>query len=78
MTAIARTMDGKLKTWRTETARKVEHLVGQIIALADEETRPSSRNGSKTRRRDPFLADTTVWMGKTPADLARNHDSYLY
>ena len=28
--------------------------------------------------RDPFFADTKVFSGEAPADLAANHDAYLY
>ena len=27
---------------------------------------------------DPFFADNVVFQGKTPKDLALNHDDYLY
>ena len=27
---------------------------------------------------DPFFSDTVVFEAKTPADLAKNHDEYLY
>jgi len=35
MTAIARQLDEKLKSWTPETAEKVENLVSEIIRLAD-------------------------------------------
>ncbi|MCK4604954.1 MAG: hypothetical protein KAU41_09750 [Deltaproteobacteria bacterium] len=27
---------------------------------------------------DPLFADDAVYHGKTPADLAKNHDNYIY
>jgi hypothetical protein len=27
---------------------------------------------------DPFFADTAVWEGPTPGDVAERHDDYLY
>ena len=79
MTAIAKELDAKLKLWRSSTAEKVEALVSHIIALADRETppakpprKPASRNG------DAFLADKKVFAGRTPKDLAANHDRHLY
>ena len=79
MTAIAKRLDAKLKLWRSPTAQKVEKLVADIIALADREVpgaksprQPVARNGGA------FLADKKVFRGKTPKDLAANHDRYLY
>ena len=79
MTAIAKQLDAKLKLWHSPTAHKVEKLVADIIALADRETpsgksrrRPASKNG------DAFLADQKTFRGRTPKDLAANHDRYLY
>ena len=37
MTAIAKQLDEKLKTWTPETAEQVENLVAEIIRLADAE-----------------------------------------
>ena len=79
MTAIAKQLDAKLKLWRSPTAAKVEKLVADIIALADRETpngksprKPAAKNG------DAFLEDKKTFRGKTPKDLAANHDRYLY
>jgi hypothetical protein len=79
MTAIAKQLDAKLKLWHSPTAQKVEKLVADIIALADREApngksprKPASQNG------DAFLADRKTFRGKTPKDLAANHDRYLY
>lgn len=79
MTAIAKQLDAKLKLWRSPTAHKVEKLVADIIALADRETpttkpprKPAAQNG------DAFLSDKKLFRGKTPGDLASNHDRYLY
>jgi len=35
MAAIAKKLDEKLTRWAPETAKKVEHLVAEIIDLAD-------------------------------------------
>jgi len=79
MTAIAKQLDAKMKLWGSPTAQKVEKLVADIIALADREApngksprKPASQNG------DAFLADRKTFRGKTPKDLAANHDRYLY
>lgn len=75
MTAIAQTLDEKLKHWRPETARRVEQLVSEIIQLADAETPPPA---PRSRQEDPFFADTAVWTGPVPPDSSANHDKYLY
>ena len=79
MTAIAKQLDAKLKSWRPPTAQKVEQLVADIIALADREipaTKPPRKPSA--RNRDAFLWDQKVFSGPTPKDLAANHDRYLY
>ena len=79
MTTIAKQLDAKLKLWRSPTAQKVEKLVADIIALADRET-PSGKPSRKppTKTDDAFLIDKRTFRGKTPKDLAANHDQYLY
>jgi hypothetical protein len=79
MTAIAKQLDAKLKSWRSPTAQKVEKLVADIIALADREAPPTKRPRSQNPKSDDvFLADKRVFRGRTPKDLAANHDRYLY
>jgi hypothetical protein len=75
---VARTLDERLKKWRPQTARKVERLIAQIISLADEDAQKPVRRLNGRSKKDPFFADKTVWRGRTPRDLARNHDEYLY
>jgi len=72
-------LDARLKSWRSPTALKVEKLVADIIALADREN-PAARSRRKTlsRNGDAFLADKKAFKGKTPKNLAANHDHYLY
>ncbi len=80
VTAIAKALEEKLKTWRPRTARKVERLVAEIIAAADHET-PRRRNSQSPKvswRNDPFFADKRFWPGKVPRNSASNHDKYLY
>ena len=79
MTAIAKQLDAKLKSWRSPTAQKVERLVADIIALADRETtRKNASRKATSKSEDAFFADKKVFGGKTPSDLATNHDRYLY
>ena len=78
MTAIAKQLDAKLKLWRSPTAHKVEKLVADIIALADRERFGKPPRKSDSPNGDAFLADKKVFRGRTPKDLAANHDRYLY
>jgi hypothetical protein len=79
VTAIAKQLDARLKSWRSPTAQKVEKLVADIIALADREGPvPKSPSKRVAKPGDPFLADRKVFRGRTPKDLAANHDRHLY
>ena len=78
MTAIAKQLDAKLKLWRSPTAHKVEKLVADIIALADRGALPKPSRKPGPQNGDAFLVDKKVFRGRTPKDLAANHDRYLY
>lgn len=80
MTAIAQTLDAKLKQWRPATARKVVRQVTAIIRDAEQESPRNLPVGTRARRRtaDPFLSDKKLFTGRTPSDLAAKHDRYLY
>ncbi len=80
MTAIVQILDAKLKQWRPATARKVVRQVTAIIKSAEQETRRKrpARSSVSHPARDPLLADQASFAGRTPADLAGNHDRYLY
>ena len=80
MTAIAQKLDAKRKQWRPATARKVVRQVTAIIENAEQEARDTraTRSSAIQPIRDPLLADRASFAGRTPADLAGNHDRYLY
>ena len=79
MTAIAKQLDAKLKLWHSPTAQKVEKLVADIIALADREgSHVKAPRKKDSGGGDSFLTDKKVFRGRTPKDLAANHDRYLY
>jgi hypothetical protein len=80
VTAIAQTLDTKLKQWRPATARKVVRQVTAIIRDAEQESRSSRPVVRRVRRltADPFLSDKKLFTGRTPSDLAAKHDRYLY
>ena len=80
MTAIVQTLNAKLKQWRPATARKVTRQVAAIIKDAEQaaqRSRPARPVGSRAAQ-DPFFSDQKCFTGRTPADLAANHDRYLY
>lgn len=77
VTAVAQKLDRCLKIWKPRTARKVQKLVSEIIALADQERELPVGRYSKPRR-DRFYSDREVWRKKGPSDTAANHDKYLY
>ena len=80
MTAIARTLDAKLKQWRPATARKVVRQVAAIIKDAERDSRRSRPLGRAASRLalDPLFSDQRRFTGRTPSDLAANHDRHLY
>jgi hypothetical protein len=62
-----------------------EDLHGQANAAAQERgqsldqfVRGCVRSALHKRADDPFFADISVFQGDAPADLAENHDEYLY
>jgi hypothetical protein len=61
---------------------QAERHAGQLGISLGELIRQSltSRLSSlrQPRNSDPFLADTAVFSGPSPKDLAENHDRYLY
>jgi len=65
-----------LKVKALNRANKMGKSLGQFIresiTLALEST-----EGNRLED-DPLFADDAVYQGKTPADLAKNHDTYLY
>ena len=80
MTAIAQVLDKKLKQWPPSTARKIERLLTEAIALADKGIVEARKNGKRGRsgKRNSFFADKNFWRGKVPKDSSVNHDKYLY
>lgn len=64
----------ELKRKAMETARRKALSFGEFTRRALQEA--IHRDGG--RDRDSLLADRAVFKGKTPRDLARRHDAYLY
>ncbi len=80
MTAIAKKLDAKLKRLSPEKARQVETLVSELLDLVGQPVVAAKpANGRRiSRRADPLFADKAVYRGNSPADLAVDHDHYLY
>jgi len=66
----------ELKSQAQKQARKLGISLGELIrrALAAE----LSSAGRERRAEDPLFSDGAVFRGQVPADLARDHDRYLY
>lgn len=64
-----------LKLAAEEKAFRTKRSLGQLIRDALERDLASTLSRDA---QDPFLADARVFRGKSPRDLARNHDDYLY
>jgi hypothetical protein len=66
----------ELKERAQRTARERGISFGQLLRESLEETlRRDSKSGFAA---DPLFADTAVFEGDAPADLAASHDVYLY
>lgn len=64
-----------LKAAAEERAHRTRRSLGQLIRDALEKELSLKR---KKGQRDLLLEDIEVYKGKTPRDLASNHDEYLY
>jgi hypothetical protein len=66
----------QLKILALEQANKKGISLGQFIREAIQKSLDSHINDDVFD--DPLFTDDAVYTGKTPADLAKNHDVYLY
>lgn len=75
-TTVMLPLDLKERTMRL--ARQLGVSFGELVRTSLE-TVVSRRDGKRRdRKHDPLLADTRVFRGSAPKDLAANHDKYLY
>ena len=65
-----------LKTRAQRRAKEMGISLGQLIRQALESQLTESRADRRTA--DPLFADSRVFSGEAPADLAADHDRYLY
>ena len=72
-TTVMLPLDLKIKA--EKEAYKLGLSLGELIRISLANHLTQSREGSD---RDPFFADNEVFRGYAPADLAENHDLYLY
>jgi len=65
----------ELKTRAIKRAKNRGISLGKLIREALETTlkQPARSSGE-----DPFFSDKTVFRGRAPRDLSKNHDKYLY
>ena len=64
-----------LKIRATRRANAVGISLGRFIR---ESLEKALRSDCKMALDDPYMNDNSVFDGDIPADLARNHDKYLY
>jgi len=73
-TTVMLPLDLKRKT--VALARSSGVSFGEFVRRALAAAAEGERQGRP--RRDPLLEDHAVFRGRTPRDLSRNHDRYLY
>ena len=71
MTRTALMLPEDLKAEAENAARAQGISFGEMV-------RVSLRKNLDSRKVDPFFSDAESYNGKTPADLSKNHDKYLY
>lgn len=62
-------------------ARVVQQAEGLGVSLGEfirRSLEAATRQRASKRQTDPLVADTAVFRGDAPRDLARHHDRYLY
>ena len=65
-----------LKLQIAQHAQKKGISMGKLIR--DAITSTLSQAGDNGNNDDPLFADNEIFQGSTPADIAANHDEYLY
>jgi hypothetical protein len=49
-----------------------------LLGSIRESLEKAMNSGGKVASDDPYLSDNSLYEGNIPADLAQNHDKYLY
>ena len=70
-------LPGTLKAKVVSSARSEGVSLGEFIRESLE-LRLKMAKRTDLEKRDPFYAQSIVFSGGCPADLAQNHDDYLY
>ena len=68
----------ELKMRAIKYASRMGMSLGGFIRESLERALEHPDGGQSSDTTDPLLADDAVFSGKTPEDLAENHDDYLY
>ena len=69
-------LPSELKARAQKRAQDLGISLGQLVRQALE--LELGKEGADRQSADPLFADEAVWSGRAPADLAANHDRYLY
>lgn len=64
-----------LKARAARLAREQGVSLGELIR---ETLRATLKRAAARADKDPLFADSEVWEGRAPKNLARDHDRYLY
>ena len=65
----------QLKMQASQKATRLGISLGEFIRKS---LLSALRESQKKSGKDPLFADGAVFHGKTPKDLSKNHDDYLY
>jgi hypothetical protein len=63
---------------KIRAARRANAVGISLGGFIRESLERALNSDSKVALDDPYLSDNSVYEGEIPADLAQNHDKYLY
>ena len=63
---------------KIRAARRANAVGISLGGFIRESLERALNSDSKVALDDPYLSDNSVYEGNIPADLAQNHDKYLY
>jgi hypothetical protein len=67
-----------LEDLKIRAARRAKAVGLFLVGSIRESLEKAMNSGGKVASDDPYLSDNSLYEGNIPADLAQNHDKYLY